>query len=313
MTRGAYLMEITFLGTGAGIPSKERNVTAIMLNLIPENNHMWLFDCGEATQHQILHTSLKPRKINKIFITHLHGDHLFGLPGLISSRSFLAGDDLLTIYGPIGIKRFVETVLSVSDTHLAYPIKYVEVTESGVIFEDENFIVDTVFLDHGVKSIGYRIKETDKLGELNAQKLKTAGILPGPIYRQIKENEQTVLDDGSIVYRKDFLGEAKKGRVITIFGDTRFVPEHLPFIHQSDVLIHEATFDAHKEALAYKYHHSTTKQAAMMAKEAEVGTLLLTHISSRYQKDEEQMLLEEAKSIFPNTFIATDFFQFDVD
>src|SRR5699024_12035825 len=86
-------MEITFLGTGAGIPSKERNVTAIMLNLTEENNHLWLFDCGEATQHQLLHTSLKPRKINKIFLTHLHGDHLFGLPGLISSRSFLAGED----------------------------------------------------------------------------------------------------------------------------------------------------------------------------------------------------------------------------
>lgn len=306
-------MEITFLGTGAGIPSKERNVTAIMVNLIQENNQLWLFDCGEATQHQILHTSLKPRKINKIFITHLHGDHLFGLPGLISSRSFLAGDDLLTIYGPKGIKRFVKTVLDVSDTHLAYPIQFVEITEPGVIFEDEKFVVDTVFLDHGVTSIGYRLQEKDRLGELNVKMLKELGITPGPIYRQIKENEHTQLDDGRIIHRQDVLGAAKKGRIITIFGDTRCTLDHIPFIYQSDVLIHEATFDANKETLAYQYHHSTTKQAATLAKEAQVGTLILTHISSRYQKEEEHTLLEEAKSVFPNTYIATDFFQFHVE
>lgn len=302
-------MEITFLGTGAGIPSKERNVSSVMLNLNEENNHSWLFDCGEATQHQILHTTLKPRKMNKIFITHLHGDHIFGLPGLISSRSFLDGNDELTIYGPVGIQRFVETALTVSDTHLSYPISFVEITEAGIIFEDDNFIVDTIFLDHGVTSLAYKIKEKDRLGELNAQKLKDRGIQPGPIYRKIKLNEKTILDDGSVIERKDFLGDNKKGRSIAIFGDTRYDATHAKFIQNIDVLVHEATFAAENDTLAYKYHHSTTKQAATLAKKANVGTLVLTHISSRYQKEDELMLAEEAKSIFPHTFIASDFYQ----
>jgi len=305
-------MEITFLGTGAGIPSKERNVTAIMLNLTEENNHLWLFDCGEATQHQLLHTSLKPRKINKIFLTHLHGDHLFGLPGLISSRSFLAGDDTLTIYGPKGLKQFVETALHISDTHLSYPLEFVEITEASTIFEDDDFIVDTTLLDHGVTSLAYRICEKDRLGELNAQKLRALGIKPGPIYRQIKENDQTKLDDGTVINRKDFLGEPKKGRTIAIFGDTRYVPETASFIKNADVLIHEATFAADKIDLAHKYFHTTTTQAAKLASDSGVGTLLLTHISSRYQKEDEAMLLAEARTVFKNTYIAADFYQFKV-
>src|SRR5699024_7471552 len=129
-------------GTGAGIPSKERNVTSILLNLTAEINELWMFDCGEATQHQLLHTTLKPRKISKIFVTHLHGDHIFGLPGFLSSRSFLgAENDPLTIYGPPGIRRFIETSLAVSQTHLSYPLSVEEFTELGTVYEDEQFTV----------------------------------------------------------------------------------------------------------------------------------------------------------------------------
>src|SRR5690625_2385750 len=305
-------MEITFLGTGAGIPSKNRNVSAIILNLLQENNHIWLFDCGEATQHQILHTSLKPRKLNKIFITHLHGDHIFGLPGLLSSRSFLGGDDLLTIYGPKGIKQFVETTLQISESHLSYPISYVELSAEGNVFEDESFIVDAVLLDHNIKSFGFKITEKDQLGELNVAKLRAHGIKPGPIYREIKENEQTTLENGEIIYRKDYLGEPKKGKVVVIFGDTRYMPNHVDFIKGADVFIHEATFSQTKETLANKYFHSTTKEAATLAYDANVKKLILTHISSRYQKEDEKQLLLEAQAIFPNTSIAQDFYTYQI-
>src|SRR5699024_2373757 len=146
--QGGFFMELIFLGTGAGLPSKERNVSAIALSLLQEINSIWLFDCGEATQHQILHTSIKPRKINKIFITHLHGDHIFGLPGLLGSRSFQDGE-ALTIYGPKGIKNFVETSLEVSATHLTYPLYIEEITE-GIIFENNHFTVTAAQLEHGV-------------------------------------------------------------------------------------------------------------------------------------------------------------------
>ncbi len=140
-------MELQFLGTGAGMPSKMRNTSAVILNLSAEGEGYWLFDCGEATQHQILHTSLKPRKIGKIFITHLHGDHIFGLPGLIGSRSFLGGEERLDIYGPFGLDEWLKTTLRVTNTHLNYELVVHEIGE-GVVFEDANYRVTAKSLQH---------------------------------------------------------------------------------------------------------------------------------------------------------------------
>lgn len=305
-------MEITFLGTGAGMPSKARNVSALVLNLLHEINELWLFDCGEATQHQILKTTLKPRKISKIFITHLHGDHIFGLPGLLSSRSFLDGDEALTIFGPKGIQTFVETSLKISKTQLTYPIHFVELEEEGIVYEDERFIVHNKILDHNILSFAYRITEKDQLGELLVDKLMELGIKPGPIYREIKENELTKLEDGRIIERKDFLGPSKKGKIVSIFGDTRYHASYASFIKESDVLVHEATFDRSKRKLAYQYFHTTAYDAARLAKEARVKQLILTHISSRYQQDGLQDLLKEAQSVFKATKIAKDLFTYSI-
>lgn len=304
-------MELIFLGTGAGVPSKERNVSAVILALLQEINSMWLFDCGEATQHQILRTSVKPRKVNKIFITHLHGDHIFGLPGLLSSRSFQGGRDLLTIYGPQGIKEYVETSLRVSGTHLTYPLSIIEI-EEGLILDEPHFTVHCKKLDHGIPSYGYRITEKDKPGELLVDKLKAVGVSPGPLYQQIKEND-VVVKDGRKFYRQEFIGPDKKGRVISIFGDTRFPERNRTFIQKSDVLVHEATFEREKAALAEEYYHSTTAQAASLAKAAQVNQLVLTHISSRYQQEDTKKLVNEAKDIFPDTVIANDFYRMMVE
>lgn len=304
-------MEITFLGTGAGIPSKERNVTAIYLNLLQEIKTAWLFDCGEATQHQILHTTIKPRKISKIFITHLHGDHIFGLPGFLSSRSFLGGTEPVTIYGPKGIRDFVEASLGVSETHLAYQLHFVNL-EPGVLFSDEYATVECVLLNHNIVSYGFKITEKDKIGELNVRKLMENGIKPGPVYREIKENIQVTTENGTVLLQKDFLGEPKKGKVITLFGDTKYMPEHVDFIREADCLVHEATFDADKEQLAIDYGHTTTAQAAALAKSANVGKLILTHFSSRYQESDQVQLLAEAQEIFPKTFLANDFATFEL-
>ncbi|WP_077326830.1 ribonuclease Z [Virgibacillus siamensis] len=305
-------MELIFLGTGSGIPSKTRNVSALALTLLQEENSIWLFDCGEATQHQILHTSIKPRKINKIFITHLHGDHIFGLPGLLSSRSFQGGDDLLTIYGPPGIKEYVETSLKVSGTHLTYPLSISEFQE-GEIVADENFSVSVKKLEHGIASYGFRIIEKDKTGPLLVEKLQREGIKPGPIYQQIKENDTVTTNNGKTIYRKDFLGPPKKGRILTILGDTRNPVQFQEFAANSDVLVHEATFDHSRKDLARQYFHSTSVQAATLAKESQSGTLLLTHISSRYQREESERLLQEARAVFANTELADDFYKVTID
>ncbi|MFC3038996.1 ribonuclease Z [Virgibacillus xinjiangensis] len=298
-------MELVFLGTSAGVPSKERNVSSIALKLLEEQNSIWLFDCGEATQHQILHTSIKPRKINNIFITHMHGDHIFGLPGLLSSRSFQGGDDLLTIHGPPGIKEFVETNLRASGTHLTYPLSIQEV-EKGQSISKGSFTVEVEKLDHGIPCFGYRVKEADKPGELLVAKLMERGIMPGPIYKKIKENDSVETHDGQLLKREDFIGKKKKGRVVTIFGDTRLPEKFQEFAKNSDVLVHEATFEHSKEETAKQYFHSTTTQAARLAKQSNSRKLIITHISSRYQAEDDNWLLEEARKIFPDTEIATD-------
>lgn len=299
-------MNILFLGTGAGLPAKLRNVTSIALKLLEERGAIWLFDVGEATQHQILHTSIKPRRIEKIFITHLHGDHIYGLPGLLSSRSFQGGDSEVIVYGPKGIKEYIHVSLSLSQTYLKYPLKVVEIQE-GVIFEDEKFSVQARMLDHGILSYGYRIVEKDKPGMLLADKLKEAGVSPGPVYKKIKNGEPVTLEDGRTIDPSAFLGPSQKGRIVAILGDTRYCENAAFLAEKANLLIHEATFAKGEEKLAYEYFHSTTHQAAKIAEQAGCKALCLTHISSRYDRNAWVQLVDEAKEIFPHTDMAEDF------
>ncbi|MGE7601329.1 ribonuclease Z [Peribacillus sp. NPDC097675] len=298
-------MDFVLLGTGAGVPAKARNVTAIALQLLEERGKVWLFDCGEATQHQILKTAVKPRKIEKIFITHLHGDHIFGLPGLLSSRSFQGGVEKLTVYGPKGIDAFITTSLQVSGTHLKYPLEIVEI-EEGVVFEDDQFTVTALQLDHGIYSVGYRIVEKDRPGSLLVDQLRKEGIQPGPSYKALKNGESILLDDGRTIDGKDYVSAPQKGRIITILGDTRVCNNALILADSADYLIHEATFSAEEAEMATAYFHSTTVQAAETANKARVKHLVLTHISSRYTLEDAERLKEESSAIFANTIMAED-------
>ncbi len=299
-------MDLFFLGTGAGIPSKGRNVTAIALKLLEERGAIWLFDCGEATQHQILHTSIKPGRIEKIFITHLHGDHIYGLPGLLASRSFQGGESPLTVYGPAGIKEYIETSLRVSGTYLKYGLEIVEIKE-GILFEDEQFTVEARELEHGIQSYGFRVVEKDRPGTLLVEKLKELGIKPGPQYRNIKEGAPVTLENGTVMEAYHFLGPRQLGRIVTILGDTRKCEAALELAKEADLLIHEATFAKEDGELAHNYFHSTTGHAAQTARQAGAKKLCLTHISSRYDRDAAVELLLEARAIFPETEIAEDF------
>ncbi|TDL34662.1 ribonuclease Z [Jeotgalibacillus sp. S-D1] len=297
-------MQLLFLGTGAGVPAKQRNVSSIALKRLNKRGAIWLFDCGEATQHQILHTTIKPRRIEKIFITHLHGDHIYGLPGLLGSRSFQGGTEPLTVYGPKGIKEFVQTTLQVSATYVKYELRIVEI-EDGMVIDDEDCIIEAGKLDHGIESFGYRITEKDRPGELDADKLRKIGIPPGPLYQKLK-SKQVIEWEGMTLNGADFLGRDKKGLIVTILGDTRLCSRSFELARDADLLVHEATFDEKSEEMAFQYFHSTTAQAALVAKEAGVRELWLTHISSRYTSDDLGQLLEEAKRIFPPSFIAQD-------
>lgn len=304
-------MELEFLGTGAGSPAKFRNVTSLALKLLDEINEIWLFDCGEGTQHQILHTTIRPRKVDRIFITHLHGDHIFGLPGFLSSRSFQGAQkaDVLKIYGPKGIKQYLETSLKFSQTKLTYPIEYVELTPdfAGTLFDESRFKVTCMSLDHRISCFGYRIEEKDYPGELLIDKLKEENVAPGPIYGRLKAGETVTLEDGRVLDGKNYLGQTKKGRTITILGDTRQVSSVAQLAKNADVLVHESTFGKGEAKIAKNYYHSTCQQAASVAKEAQVKQLLLTHISARYLGAAVLELQNDAQQIFNNTKVVKDF------
>ncbi|MBD0380417.1 ribonuclease Z [Paenibacillus sedimenti] len=305
-------MELYFLGTGAGMPSKQRNVTSIALNLLDERGTYWLFDCGEGTQHQILHSPVKLGRTEKLFITHLHGDHLYGIPGMLTSRSYLGGDTPLTVYGPVGVKSFIDTALGVSGAHLSYTLKVVEIQEEGLLFEDETFRVETARLEHRIECFGYRIIEKDLAGKLMLDKLSELGVPAGPIYGKLKQGQTVQLEDGRVLQGADFVGAPVPGRKVVVLGDTRYCSGAVHLAQGADVLIHEATFAMDKQELAYAFDHATSVDAARTAEEAGVDTLIMTHISSRYQGEETNLLLQEAQSIHPNSHIAKDFWSFDI-
>ena len=305
-------MELQFLGTGAGVPAKMRNVSSIALKLLDERNEIWLFDCGEATQQQILNTTIRPGKIKKIFITHLHGDHIFGLPGLLTSRSFQGGEDELTVYGPKGIKRFIDASISVSYSKLSYPLKVIEFEEDGILFSDQQFKVEAMKLEHGIPSYGFRITEADQIGELKADELKALGVPFGPVFGRLKRGEVVTLEDGRVIDGKDYVSEDIKGRIVVICGDTRFTPKSITLAQNANVLVHEATYEADKEKTARQHFHSTSKQAATIALEANVQQLYLTHISARYLGHQVSQLEQEARKVFPKTKVVKDFDTFTI-
>ncbi|RLQ92165.1 ribonuclease Z [Planomicrobium sp. Y74] len=303
-------MQILFLGTGAGMPSKQRNTSALALKLLEERGAVWLFDCGEATQHQILHTTLKPRKIEKIFITHLHGDHIYGLPGLLGSRSFQGGDEPVEIYGPPGIKEFVENVLRISRTHLNYTIRFIEELE-GVIFEDDLMTVTTAKLDHVIPSYGFRIEQKPLPPKLLIDRARDLGVPKGPLLAKLKSGQDVTLDDGSIIRSKDVTEPGQPGFVVTILGDTRFCRSAVDLGQHADVLVHEGTFDSSTEKLAGEYGHSTIKEAAETAKQANASTLIVNHMSSRFLPEDEKQLVKEMRDVHEQAFIAHDFDEFE--
>lgn len=304
-------MELFFLGTGAGSPSREHNVTSIALDLAAERGKMWLFDCGEGTQHQILKTSLKLSRLEYLFVTHLHGDHIYGIPGLLTSRSYQGGDAPLTLFGPPGLRSYVEHVLQASYAQLDYEL-IIEEISPGIVMEDEQFTIEADVLEHRIESYGYRITEKPKPGKLLSDRLKEAGLPPGPLYGEIKNGNDVKLPDGRILKASDYVMAPKEGRIVTILGDTRVCAGSRRLSHQADVLVHEATFAGDKADLAYKYYHSTSEEVAKMAQEQQVKTLVMTHISSRYQGTDVERLLDEARKYIKNAYVARDFWSFPI-
>lgn len=298
-------MQLLFLGTGAGMPSKQRNTTSTVLKLLEERGTFWMFDCGEATQHQILHTTLKPRKLEKLFITHLHGDHIYGLPGLLGSRSFLGGDEPLTVYGPAGLKNWIDVTLAVSKTHVKYPLTIIEI-EEGIVFEDEQFIVEAKLLEHVMPCYGYSVKQKALAPELYIEKTDALGVPRGPLLRQLKEGNDVVLSNGTIVKSEEVTGEVREGFKVTILGDTKYCENSIQLSENADIVVHEGTFDIETAELARLYGHSTIVDAAEVCQNAEAKNLVVNHISARFLSNDLSNMLTQVKHYPFPIYIAED-------
>lgn len=306
-------MEITFLGTSSGVPTRSRNVSSVAIRL-PQRAEVWLFDCGEGTQHQLLRSDLKSSQIRRIFITHMHGDHIFGLMGLIASCGLAGNAQPIDIYGPPALKDYLKACEKYSYTHIFHRVK-VHTIAPGIVYEDDEFVVSCDRLTHTVPAHGYRIAEKDRPGRFNVEKAKAMGIPSGPLYGQLKQGKTITLDDGRILRGTAFCSPPEIGRKIAYCTDTVFCDAAVNLAQDADVLIHESTF-AHQDAnMAFERQHSTSTMAAQVALLAPVKQLFLTHFSPRYAPGNPLQihdLLAEAQAIFPNTRLAKDFLTYAI-
>ena len=306
-------MQITFLGTSSGVPTRSRNVSSVALRL-PQRAEMWLFDCGEGTQHQILRSDLKMSQISRIFITHMHGDHIFGLMGLLASCGLAGNVQRVDIYGPPGLSEYLQAGSRYSHTHFSYPIK-VHTISPGIIYEDEEFTVSCNFLHHRITAFGYRVAEKDRPGRFDIEKAKALQIPPGRVYGQLKRGETITLSDGRVIDGNQLCGPTEIGRKIAYCTDTVYCDGAVELAQDVDLLIHEATF-AHQDAdMAFQRLHSTTTMAAQTALAAGAHQLIMTHFSPRYSPANSldlKDLLQEGRAIFSNTDMAYDFMTYEV-
>jgi ribonuclease Z len=311
-------VQVTFLGTSSGVPTRSRNVSAVALRL-PQRSELWLFDCGEGTQHQFLRSDLRVSQLRRIFITHMHGDHVFGLPGLLASLGLAGASDGLTLYGPDPLAAYLEGVLKTSSTRIGYPLQIERVRQAAgsgaAVYEDEELTVRCTPLTHRIPAFAYRVDRKPRPGRFDVDKARELGIPPGPIYAQLKAGRSVTLEDGRIIRGAALCGPPRPGCSVVYCTDTVFSEAAVELAQGADLLIHESTFSHAEADLAIARQHSTSTMAAQTALEAGVKRLVLTHLSPRYLPGNPtgpDDLLAEARAIFSQTEIARDFLTIEV-
>jgi ribonuclease Z len=306
-------VQVTFLGTSSGVPTRTRNVSAVALRL-PQRSELWLFDCGEGTQHQFLRSDLRVSQLRRIFVTHMHGDHVFGLPGLLASLGLAGTCSGIDLYGPDPLRDYLEGVLRTSSTRIGYPLRSHRVKEAALsgslLLDDGDISVRCTPLTHRVPAYAYRVDQKPRPGRFDVEKARALGIPPGPIYAELKAGRSVSLDDGRIINGASLCGPDRPGCSLVYCTDTVFSQAAVELAAGADLLIHESTF-AHAEAeMAVARQHSTSTMAAQTALAAGVKQLMLTHLSPRYMPGNPVTpddLLAEARAIFPATELARDF------
>ena len=297
-------MEIIFLGTSSAVYSYNRNHPAIILKAFGET---MLFDCGEGTQRQLIFAKVSPMKISKIFLSHYHGDHILGLPGLLQSMNFRGRETKLTIYGPKGLNTLKNAIFNLGYCKIDFPIEFIEIgTET--IESCEEYIIKSQDVNHQVPCLAYTVKELKKPRFLR-EKVIELGVPVGPAFGKLHNGEEVEVN-GKIIKPEQVLGPARKGNKVTYSGDTTPCEEMIEFAKDSTLLIHESTYVNEDADKAKDNFHSTSSDAARIAKKSNSKQLVLTHFSTRYTSLDD--LLKEAKEIFENTKLAKDFMKIEI-
>lgn len=297
-------MELVFLGTSSAIPTSHRNHSAVALKAFGE---IMLFDCGEGTQLQMSKAKISPMKINNIFITHFHGDHILGLPGIIQSMAFRGRKNPLHIFGPKGLVEMVNIIRNFGYFSLTFEI-YMHEINDGIILEEENYRISCSKMNHTVLNFAYSVYEKRR-PKFIKEKAITLGIKPGPDFGKLQQGIAVKVGD-TVIQPEQVLGEERKGRKVVYSGDTSPSEQMIEFAKDADVLIHESTFEGMYGDKAHEMGHSTSTQAAEIAKKANVKKLILTHVSTRYKKSD--ILETEAREIFEDSTVAEDFMQIEI-
>ncbi|MGQ9624302.1 MAG: ribonuclease Z [Candidatus Bathycorpusculaceae bacterium] len=300
-------LRVIFLGTAGSVPTTKRNLPAI---LIQRKGEQIMFDCGESVQRQMIKTKAGFHKKMKILITHMHGDHVLGLPGLIQTMALLDREKKLEVYGPTGTKNFIQGIRDTVQFALTFPIEIREIEDVGVICEEDEYTVNATWANHVIPSLAYALVEKPRPGKFYPEKAKKLGVPEGPLWSRLQHGYAVKLPNGHVVKPEDVAGPPRPGRKIVYTGDTRPFKNLAEFAASADLLIHDATFDDNLAEKAEEDGHSTPSQAAEVAKRARAKQLVLTHVSARY--DDVSVLLEQARKIFQNTHVAEDFMKIEI-
>lgn len=276
-------MDFTFLGTSAGTPTRARNVTGLGLQH-GSPRHWYLIDCGEGTQQQLLHTRLSVVQLQAVFITHVHGDHTFGLPGLLTSASMAGRTEPLPLIGPPQLQAFIETTLANTDSNMGFELQFIDSEQPDFLWQDKTFRVTSHPLSHRVPCHGYRFEEIELERSLLTEQLTADGIEPGPDWGQLQKGQDVLLKDGRLIRSDEYTTINRTPRRVVVAGDND-TPELLTdACRDAHLLIHEATYTQDvADRVGPWPQHSSARQVASFAEAVRLPHLILTHFSSRYQ------------------------------